>query len=290
MRHFLDALKGIEPTATREFFAERPNVRWSEVGGLAEPKRLLRSAVELPYQYPQLCRMAGAPSPKGVLLSGPSGTGKTMLVRALATETGFSFITVDAAALFSKWVGESEKALRQVFLRAKQAAPCILFFDEIDTIFPSRGAMQDYGGRDRLIGQFLSELDALDSVSEVVVIGATNRIDLLDRALLNPGRFGVVIEAGLPSSKERLEILQIHTAHLPIDPDADLAQVIPLTDGFTGADLVTLCRRASFERLQAFIAERGPDAERHSAQFRMRTDDFLWAARAIAPGAGRPPA
>ncbi|MEE8554891.1 MAG: AAA family ATPase, partial [bacterium] len=157
MRHFVDALKGIEPTAIREFFAERPNVRWKDVGGLEEPKRMLRAAVELPYLYPGLSKAAGTPSPKGVLLSGPPGTGKTMLVRALATETGFNFITVDAAALFSKWVGESEKALRQVFLRAKQASPCVLFFDEIDTIFPSRSAVQDYGGRDRLIGQFLSE-------------------------------------------------------------------------------------------------------------------------------------
>ena len=287
MRHFLDALKGIEPTATREFFAERPNVRWSEVGGMQDAKRQLRAVVELPYQYPELCRLAGTPSPKGILLSGPPGTGKTMLVRALATETGFSFITVDAAALFSKWVGESEKALRQVFLRAKQASPCILFFDEIDTIFPRRGAAMDHSGHDRLIGQFLSELDALDSFSEVIVIGATNRPDLLERALLNSSRFGVTIEVGMPNLKERLEILQIHTAHLPLDRDMDLAQVISLTEGFTGADLVTLCRRASFERLQTFIAEHGPAAEQQSAGFRIRTEDFLWAARAIAPALGR---
>ena len=132
-----------------------------------------------------------------------------------------------------------------------------------------------------------TKLDALESVSEVVVIGATNRMDLLDRALLNSGRFGVVIEAGMPNPNERLEILQIHTARMPLDPDVDLAQVIPLTEGFTGADLVTLCRRASFERLQAFIAERGPAAEQQAAQFRLRTEDFLWAARAIGPGLGR---
>jgi transitional endoplasmic reticulum ATPase len=281
MRHFLDALKGIEPTATREFFAERPNVRWSEVGGLSEAKRLLRAAVELPYQYPELCRAAGTPAPRGILLSGPPGSGKTMLVRALATETGFSFITVDAAALFSKWVGESEKALRQVFLRAKQASPCILFFDEIDTMFPGRGGAMEFAGRDRLIGQFLGELDALEAVSEVIVIGATNRIDLLDRALLNAGRLGLVIELRAPNPKERLEILQIHSASLPLDPDTDLAQVIALTEGFTGADLVTLCRRASFNRLQAFIAERGPAADQQAPAFRLRTDDFLEAARAL---------
>ncbi|MCZ6749211.1 MAG: AAA family ATPase [SAR324 cluster bacterium] len=281
MRHFVDALKGIEPTAIREFFAERPNVRWKDVGGLEEPKRMLRAAVELPYLYPGLSKAAGTPSPKGVLLSGPPGTGKTMLVRALATETGFNFITVDAAALFSKWVGESEKALRQVFLRAKQASPCVLFFDEIDTIFPSRSAVQDYGGRDRLIGQFLSELDALGTLSEVVVVGATNRIELLERALLNPGRFGIVIELAPPSPEERLEILKIHAAALPLDPSTDLTQVLPLTDGFTGADLVTLCRRASFAKLQDFIAEHGEAAEAHAGAFRLCTEDFIESARTL---------
>ena len=288
MRHFVDALKGIEPTATREFFAERPNVRWSEVGGLTDSKRRLRAAVELPYQYPELCKSAGTPSPRGILLSGPSGSGKTMLVRALATETGFNFITVDAAALFSKWVGESEKALRQVFLRAKQASPCLLFFDEIDTLFPGRGGAMEFSGRDRLIGQFLGELDALAALSEVIVVGATNRIDLLDRALLNAGRFGLVIEVKLPNPNERLEILQIHSSRLPLDPDTDLGQVIPHTEGFSGADLVTLCRRASFDRLQAFIAERGPSADQQAASFRLRTDDFLEAARALSSRAVRP--
>ena len=214
-------------------------------------------------------------------MSGPPGTGKTMLVRALATETGFNFITVDAAALFSKWVGESEKALRQVFLRAKQASPCVLFFDEIDTIFPSRSAVQDYGGRDRLIGQFLSELDALGTLSEVVVVGATNRIELLERALLNPGRFGIVIELAPPSPEERLEILKIHAAALPLDPSTDLTQVLPLTDGFTGADLVTLCRRASFAKLQDFIAEHGEAAEAHAGAFRLCTEDFIESARTL---------
>ena len=287
MRHFLDALKGIEPTATREFFAERPNVHWSDIGGLKSAKNMLLSALELPLRYPELCKAAGMPSPRGILLSGASGTGKTMLVRALATETGFSFITVDAAALFSKWVGESEKALRQVFLRAKQASPCILFFDEIDTIFPSRGGGHDFGGRDRLIGQFLSEVDALDTFSEVLVVGATNRIELLERALLNPGRFGMVIEIQVPTTEERSQILDIISRSMPLDGKLDMGKLLPATEGFTGAELATLCRRASFLRLQAFIAEHGSKADRNAGTFRVLGDDFLEAAQAIAVGRKR---
>ncbi|HUJ73987.1 MAG TPA: AAA family ATPase, partial [bacterium] len=210
MRHFLAALKGIEPTATREFFAERPNVHWSDVGGLDDARSLLRSTVELPRRFPRLYRAAGSAAPNGVMLSGAPGTGKTLLVRALATESGFSFITVDAAALFSKWVGESEKALRQVFIKARQASPCILFFDEVDTIFPRRGFSQDVGGRERLIGQFLAEMGGLEPFSEVMVIAATNRLDLVEPALLSPGRFSIVIELPLPSPAEREAILGIH--------------------------------------------------------------------------------
>jgi transitional endoplasmic reticulum ATPase len=275
MRHFHNALKGIEPTATREFFAERPNVHWADVGGLESTKALLRSTVELPRRYPKLYRAAGAGAPNGVLLSGPSGTGKTLLVRALATESGFSFITVDAAALFSKWVGESEKALRQVFLKARQASPCILFFDELDTIFPRRGHAQDFGGRERLIGQFLAEMGSLEAFSEVVVIGATNRVDLIEPALLSPGRFSFVIEFKPPNVEEREAILGIHARAVPLHPDVSVRLLAQQTDGFTGADLATLCQRASFERLQGFIALHGEQADAHAPQFHVRAEDFV---------------
>ena len=275
MRHFLNALKGIEPTATREFFAERPNVHWSDVGGMEPTKALLRSTVELPRRYPKLYRAAGASAPNGVLLSGPPGTGKTLLVRALATESGFSFITVDAAALFSKWVGESEKALRQVFLKARQASPCILFFDELDTIFPRRGHAQDFGGRERLIGQFLAELGSLEAFSEVIVIGATNRMDLLEPALLSPGRFSFVIELKPPGVEEREAILAIHARDVPLHPDVSVQRLAEQTEGFTGAELATLCQRASFERLQGFIALHGEHSEAHASQFNVRAEDFL---------------
>ncbi len=281
MRHFLDALKGIEPTATREFFAERPNVHWSDVGGLEQAKSLLRSAVDLPRRFPKLYRAAGAVAPNGVILSGAPGSGKTLLVRALATESGFSFITVDAAALFSKWVGESEKALRQVFLKARQASPCILFFDELDTIFPRREGGQDTTGRERLIGQFLAEMGSLEPFSEVIVIGSTSRLDLVEPALLNPGRFGFVIDLLPPTQTERTEILRIHLSAIPVHADVSVARLAELTEGFSGAELSTLCQRADFERLQSFIALHGSDAEARAPQFNVRMEDFQQALQTL---------
>jgi transitional endoplasmic reticulum ATPase len=282
MRHFTEALKGIEPTATREFFAERPNVHWEDVGGLHEAKNLLRATVELPRRFPQLYRQAGTRMPAGVLLKGPPGSGKTLLVRALATESGFNFITVDAAALFSKWVGESEKALRQVFLKAKQASPCILFFDELDTIFPRReGGHSEFAGRERLVGQFIGELDSLDLFSEVVVVGATNRFDLVDPALLNPGRLGVVIELNPPNAQERAEILAIHTRELPLAEALDLPLLAQRCEGFSAADLARLCQRTAFDSLQAFIARHGLASEEHANEFRVRSADVLEALEAM---------
>jgi transitional endoplasmic reticulum ATPase len=281
MRHFLEALKGIEPTATREFFAERPNVRWEDVGGLHEAKNLLRATVELPRRFPRLYQHAGTRAPAGLLLKGPPGAGKTLLVRALATESGFNFITVDAAALFSKWVGESEKALRQVFIKAKQASPCILFFDELDTIFPRRDGASEFAGRERLVGQFIGELDGLDLFSEVVVVGATNRYDLVDPALLNPGRLGVVIDLGPPNAQERAEILAIHTRGMPLAAPLDLALLAQRCEGFSAADLARLCQRTSFDCLQAFIARHGLAAEEFASEFRIGTADLLETLEAV---------
>ena len=281
MRHFLVALKGIEPTATREFFAERPNVRWDSVGGLHQAKALLRSTVDMPHRYPALYQKAGASQTRGVLLSGKPGTGKTLLVRALATETGFSFISVDAAALFSKWVGESEKALRQVFTRAKQAAPCILFFDELDSLFPRREQSLDLGGRERLTGQFIAELDGMDATTDVVVIGATNRLDMVEPALLNPGRFGLVIDLKSLNKQERGEVLEIHLADLPLAAEVDANTLAEKTAGLAGAELATLCQRASLERLQQFIEEYGELADHKSEEFRIRGEDFDKALEAL---------
>ena len=274
MRHFVEALRGIEPTATREFYAERPNVRWDDVGGLGTERELLQSAIELPRRFPRLFKAAGTPSPTGVMLSGPPGSGKTLLVHALATESGLSFISVDAASLFSKWVGEAERALRQVFVKAKQASPCILFFDEMDSIFPRRSAASDFGGRDRLIGQFLSELDGLDAYTEVIVVGATNRLDLVEPALLNPSRFGMVITLQPPTRAERAQILAVHTREMPLEADVDLARIAADSEGFSGAELASLCQRACFERVQGFINTYGPAVEANTASFKVSMADL----------------
>ena len=256
-RHFFAALKGIEPTATREVLVEKPNVPWDDVGGLADVREFLEGAVEFPRRHPELFAEAGIRPPKGILFSGPSGTGKSLMARALATATGLSLITADAATLLSKWLGESEKTIRHVFSRAKQASPCILFFDEIDAIAPMRGGDQAGGAVDRIVSQFLSELDNLDEHSEVVVLGATNRLDLLDPALLSARRFAYVVEFPLPDEATRREILAAHTRAMPVDPDVDLAGMAAASEGFSGADLAAVCQRAAMEEIRAMIvAER----------------------------------
>ncbi len=257
LRHFFTALKGIEPTATREMLVEKPNVPWEDVGGLREVREFLEGAIEFPRRHPELLAEAGIRPPKGILFSGPSGTGKSLMARALATATGLSLITADAATLLSKWLGESEKTIRQVFSRAKQAAPCLLFFDEIDAIAPLRGGDQAGAAVDRIVSQFLSELDNLDELSEVVVLGATNRLDLLDPALLSPRRFAFVLEFPLPDEAARREVLTAQTRRMPLGPDVDLHHLSSATDGFSGADLAAVCQRAAMQEIRAAIeAER----------------------------------
>ena len=256
MRHFVAALKGIEPTATREFFAERPNVHWEDIGGLGKQRSILESLVQLPREHPELFQQVGIHPPKGVLFSGPPGTGKTLLAKALATETGVSFITVDAAAIFSKWLGESEKVIRQVFKKARQAAPCLLLFDELDAIVPRRGGGVYTGNTDRIVNQFLSEMDNFDEFTEVMVLGATNRLDLVDPALLSPGRFGLVLDFPLPDESEREQIFRVHTKRLPLAPDVDFAELARRSEGLSGADITAVCRQAALEQIRMFIADK----------------------------------
>lgn len=256
MRHFVAALKGIEPTATREFFAERPNVHWEDIGGLGKQRSILESLVQLPREHPELFQQVGIHPPKGVLFSGPPGTGKTLLAKALATETGVSFITVDAAAIFSKWLGESEKVIRQVFKKARQAAPCLLLFDELDAIVPRRGGGVYTGNTDRIVNQFLSEMDNFDEFTEVMVLGATNRLDLVDPALLSPGRFGLVLDFPLPDVSEREQIFRVHTKRLPLAPDVDFAELARRSEGLSGADITAVCRQAALEQIRMFIADK----------------------------------
>jgi transitional endoplasmic reticulum ATPase len=273
LRHFLSALKGIEPTATRELVVERPNTRWSEVGGLRDLRGFLQSAIQFPRERPELFQQAGIKPPKGILFRGPSGTGKSLVARALAGEAGLSLITADAASMLSKWLGESEKALRQVFTKARQAAPCILFFDGLDAIAPARGGDVSGGALDRLVGQFLSELDNLDELSEVVVLGATNRPDLLDPALLSPGRFPIVLDFPLPDEAARAEILAVHTDRMPLAEDVDLADLARQTEGLSGSDLAALCQRAALEEIRAIIRAEEATAATH-AELRISRERF----------------
>jgi transitional endoplasmic reticulum ATPase len=246
MDDFLDALRDIEPSALREVFVEVPNVRWQEVGGLAGIKQRLVEAVEWPLQYPDLFTQAGIRPPKGILLSGPPGCGKTLLAKAVASESKVNFISVKGPELLSKYVGESEKAVREVFHKARQAAPCIVFFDEIDALVPSRGAgTSDSHVAERVLSQFLAELDGVEELKGVLVLGATNRSDLLDPAILRPGRFDEVVEIPLPDESERSEIFAIHLRNKPLGAGISLKNLASRSDEFSGADISSACNRAA---------------------------------------------
>ena len=240
---FLTALREVEPTATRQFFNERSTFKLTDVGGLARIKETLISIVDWPLKYPELFAL-GKVSSRGILLSGPSGTGKTLMVKALAGETGLNFIPIGSSMLFSKWLGESEKALHEIFKKAKQSAPTILFFDEIDALAPKRGAETDAGAVERMASQFFNELDGLSDLSQVIVIGATNREDLLDPALMRPGRLDYILKFNVPDEKERLEIFRINTRGRPLRSDVDLEELAGLTEGMVGSHIAFICKRA----------------------------------------------
>ncbi|NLY55634.1 MAG: AAA family ATPase [Firmicutes bacterium] len=255
MADFLAAAKEIQPTATREFYTERAEIGFRDVGGLSAIKEQLAQAVTLPLKYPEEYRRFGFGPVKGVLLYGPSGTGKSMLAKALATETGVSFISVLGPSLFSKWFGESERALKELFVRAKQASPCILCIDEIDAIAGARGGQGSVA--ERLVSQLLMELDGLDDfLNPVIVIGTTNRFDLLDPAFLRPGRFDLQIEFPLPDEAERAEIFAVHLRNKPIAPDVVIAELAAKTAGLTGAAIYGICRRAGALALARYFRQR----------------------------------
>ena len=282
MRHFLEALKHIDPTATREFFVERPSVSWADVGGLDDVRRQLEAVIDFPRRAPALFARSGIRPPKGIMLSGPSGTGKTLVAKALAAESGLSFITADAAMIFSKWVGESEKALRQVFRKAKEAAPCIVLFDEIDAVVPTRRGGLEGGNTDRIVSQFLNELDNLSELSEVVVLGATNRLDLVDPAVLAPGRFGFVIEFRELDKNQRQRVFEVHTARMALDPDVVVAELAARAEGFTGADIAAVCQRAAMRRIHEFVSGRRAYDDALAEGFAVTRADFEAATEEVA--------
>ena len=266
MQDFEDALKGITPSAMREVYLETPEVKWEDIGGLEDVKNELKEAVELPLKIPDLYKMLSYRIPKGLLIYGPPGTGKTMLAKAVATESEANFISVRGPELLSKWVGESEKAVREVFRKARQAAPCIIFFDELDALAPVRGMASDSGVTEKVVSQLLTELDGIEPLHGVVVIGSTNRIDMIDPALLRAGRFDRLIYVPKPDKPSRLEILKIHTRGVPIcsskgvseglcniDDEVSLERIADETEDFSGADLESVVNTATSIVLQEHL-------------------------------------
>jgi transitional endoplasmic reticulum ATPase len=249
---FMAALKVVQPSALREVVLEIPNVTWDMVGDLEEAKQELREAVEWPLKYPDLFKRLGIRPVKGILLYGPPGTGKTLLAKAVATESEANFISVKGPEILSKWVGESEKAIREIFRKARETAPCIIFFDELDSIATRRGVHTDAGVTDRIVNQLLTEMDGIQPLMGVVVIGATNRPDLLDPALLRPGRFDRIIKVPIPDFRARLEIFKVHTREMPLDEDVNIERLARLTEGYTGADIEALCREAALNAAREF--------------------------------------
>jgi len=255
MDHFIEALKEIEPSALREVFVEIPNVRWEDVGGLETVKQQIREAVEWPLKYPDMFKQAKINMPKGILLHGSPGTGKTLLAKAVANETKVNFISVKGPALISKYVGESERGIRDMFKKAKQAAPCIIFFDELDVITPRRGEGSDSHVTERVIGQFLTEMDGIEELKGVLVLAATNRMDQIDPALLRAGRFDYLIEIPIPDEETRLKIFQVHTKDKPLEKGIDFKKFAQETEGMTGADIELVCKRAALMTIRNTISK-----------------------------------
>jgi len=272
---FEEALKEILPSGIREVFVEVPNVPWDQVGGLESLKQKLIEAVDWPLSHPNIFTRMGIRPPKGILLYGPPGCGKTLLARAVATESKANFISIKGPELLSKWVGESEKAIREVFRIAKMASPCIIFFDEFDSIAPSRGRhTSDSGVTEKVLSQFLTELDGLEVMKDIVVIAATNRPDILDPALIRPGRIDRILLVPVPDEKGRLEILKIFTKDMPLTSNVKVEDLNRLINGFSGADIETWCREAAMIALRENIRARKVSLE-HFKEAREFTNPTL---------------
>jgi transitional endoplasmic reticulum ATPase len=254
MDDFLSAYREITPTAMREVYVEVPQVHWNEVGGLGEVKQELMESVEWPLKKPEVFKKMGIKPPRGILLYGPPGCGKTLLARAVATESEANFISIKGPEIFSKWVGESEKAIREVFRKGRTAAPAIIFFDELDAIVPRRGlGYSDSGASERVISQLLTEIDGIESLQNVLVIAATNRPDILDPAVLRPGRFDRMIYVPSPDLDSLKEIFKIHTHSMPLSRDVVLDELARKAQGYSGADIEAICREAAIDALREDI-------------------------------------
>src|ERR671922_455732 len=283
MSDFENAVKEVMPSAMREVYLESPDIPWTAIGGLEEVKRELQEAVEWPLRYPDLYTKLGHTMPKGVLMHGPSGTGKTLLAKAVATESEANFISVRGPELLSKWVGESERGIREIFRRARQAAPCVVFFDEVDSIAPTRGMGGDSMVTERVVSQLLTELDGIQALSGVVVLAATNRADMIDPALLRPGRFDKIVFVPMPDKAARQKILEIHSRDKPIGADVDLSKVAELTEGFSGADTSSVANTAVSLVLHEYLAKypTPEEAAKHASEAHIMLRHFEEAVKKI---------
>ena len=286
---FQKALVEVIPSGMREVFIENPDVKWDEIGGLADVKRELQEAVEWPMKYPGLYDKLGHKMPRGILLHGPSGTGKTLLAKAVATESEANFVSVRGPELLSKWVGESERGIREIFRRARQAAPCVIFFDEIDSIAPIRGVGGETAVTERVVSQLLTELDGMENMHGVVVLAATNRSDMVDPALLRPGRFDKIILVPLPDKESRLSILKINTKEIPAitdpsDPEhVNLEKIAEMTDGLSGADVAAISNTAVSLVIHEFL-DKNPnvkDIEKDSEKAKVIMKHFVEAVKRV---------
>jgi len=257
---FTKALIEVTPSGMREVFIENPDVKWDEVGGLEDVKRELQEAVEWPMKYPALYDKLGHSMPRGILLHGPSGTGKTLLAKAVATQSEANFVSVRGPELLSKWVGESERGIREIFKRARQSAPCVVFFDEIDSIAPIRGAGGETAVTERVVSQLLTELDGMENMHGVVVLAATNRADMIDPALLRPGRFDKIIQVPNPDKDSRKRILEINAEKIPMGDDVDMEKIAEITDGMSGADTSSIANTAVSLVIHEFL-DKHPDVK-----------------------------
>jgi len=254
MKNFMDAFKEITPTAMREVEIEIPMVHWTDIGGLEEVSQELTEAVEWPLMYSERFSEMGVKPPRGILLYGPPGCGKTLLAKAIATESEANFISVKGPEIFSKWVGESEKAIREIFRKARLASPAVVFFDEIDTLVPRKDLINDSSGvSHKVLSQLMLEIDGVEELTDVVVVGATNRPDLIDPSMLRPGRLDRLIYVRPPDMKARTEILGIYAKNMPLAEDVSLEKITAETEGYSGADLELVCREAAMTAMRRDI-------------------------------------
>ena len=267
---FDEALRDVQPSAMREVLVQKPNVKWEEIGGLQNVKEELVEAIEWPLKHADLFTEADVRPPKGILLYGQPGTGKTLIAKAVATTSEANFISIKGPELISKWVGESEKGVREVFRKARQAAPCIIFFDELDAVAPRRGSEGDAHVTERVISQMLTEMDGLEDLKGVIVIGATNRPDIIDEALLRPGRFDRILEVPIPDREARKQIFQVHTKRKPIDSDVNLDKLVEMTDGMTGADIAAIVNAAAMTAIKEHVSSKNDGKKTEKLRISMK--------------------